>query len=67
MAKASESIQTKKDQHAHHGRHEDKDLQEIHECARIPINNKTRTHETKWSHQRIMDENKVAQKTQDTN
>ena len=30
-------------------------------------NTKTRTHETKWSHQRIIDENKVAQKNQDTN
>ena len=35
----------KKIQHAHHGRHEVKDLQENHECAKIPINNKTSTHE----------------------
>ena len=46
MSKASESIQSKKNQHAHHGWHEVKDLQEIHECAKIPINNKTSTHET---------------------
>ena len=41
------AFRQRKNQHAHHGRHEDKDLQEIHECAKIPINNKTSTHETK--------------------
>ena len=46
MSKASESIQSKKNQHAHHGWHEVKDLQEIHECAKIPINKKACTLET---------------------
>ena len=39
-------LKSRKTQHAHHGKHEVKDLQEIHECAKIPINNKTSTHET---------------------
>ena len=46
MPKASESIQTKKNQHAHHGRHEDKDLQKYMSVPKIPINIKASTHET---------------------
>ena len=46
MPKASESIQSNENQHAYHGKHEVKDPQRIHECAKIPINNKTNTNET---------------------
>ena len=46
MPKVSEIIQSNEKQHAHHGKHEVKDLQQKHECVKIPINNKTNTHET---------------------
>ena len=68
MPKASESIQTKKNQHAHHGRHEDKDLQEKHECAKIPINIRQALMGKTWSHPRIIDETQgSSKKKQDTN
>ena len=38
MPKASESIQPIKNQHAHQGKHEVKDPQQIHECAKKHIN-----------------------------
>ena len=38
MPKASESIQSNENQHAYHGKHEVKDLQQKHECAKIPKN-----------------------------
>ena len=49
-------------QHAYHGRHEVKDLQEVDECAKIPMNNKTNTHETNLEPpKKIIDKSKVAQ------
>ena len=44
MPKTSENIQPIKNQYAHHGRHEVKDLQQIHEC-KDTNKDKTSTHE----------------------
>ena len=49
-------------QHAHHGKHEVKDPQQIHECAEIPIKMRQALMRQFWSHRRIIDKSKVAQK-----
>ena len=62
MPTASDNIQPNGNQHAHHGKHEVKDPQQIHECAKIPIKIRQALMIQIWSHQRIMDKNQGSSK-----
>ena len=62
MPKASENIQPNGNQHAHHGKHEVEDPQQIHESVKIPIKIRQALMIQIWSHQRIMDKNQGTSK-----
>ena len=47
---------SQKNQHAHHGKHEVEDPQQIHECTKIPIKIRQALMIQIWSHLRIIDE-----------